>query len=242
MSAPSDERPMKRFGKIARLLVPLILACALGWAGWFVWEGWAYFVTDDAQVTADMITLTPEVVGPLKEWKVKEGDEVSLGQVLGRQEVSMLVSSSALSAQALATTADALARKVELRSPLNGKVVRSSVVEGQVVSPGMELAILADTSHIYVKAHVEETDIFRIHPGQRVDVDIDAWPSRRFHGYVESVGEATQQAFNTFPSLNTSGDFAKVTQLVPVKISIADLNDTPVLPGMNVTVSIRTNG
>ena len=231
---------MKRFKRLLKILVPLLVLCGLGGGGWFLWQSYRYLTTDDAQVTADMITITPEVTGRLKSWNVKEGDTVKLGQVLGRQELSMLVSSTTLSSQGLASTADSLINKVEIRSPLDGRVVQSSVVEMQVVSPGMEVATIADTGHTYVRANIEETDIFRIHPGQRVDIDIDAWPGRSFHGYVGTIGQATQQAFNTFPSLNTSGEFAKVTQLIAVKISIADLGDTRVMPGMNTTVRIHT--
>ncbi len=231
---------MNRFKKILRIVIPLLVLAGLGGVAWFLWDNYEYFTTDDAQVTADMITITPEVTGRLKSWKVQEGDTVKLGQVLGRQEVNMLVNSTALSSQGLANTADALINKVEIRSPLDGRVVQSSVIDGQVVSPGMEIATIADTGHTYIKANVEETDIFRIRPGQPVDVDIDAWAGRHFHGYVETIGQATQQAFNPLPSFNTSGEFAKITQLIPVKISIADLGDTQVMPGMNATVRVHT--
>ena len=153
----------------------------------------------------------------------------------------MLVSNSAANTQALESTADSLVNKAAIRTPIDGKVVVSSVVPGQVVSPGMGIATIADTAHFYIKANVEETDIFKIRPGQPVDVTIDAYPGRSFKGQVERVGQATHQAFNTFPSLNTSGEFSKVTQLIPVRISLLDIGSTNLMLGMNTTVRIHLN-
>jgi multidrug resistance efflux pump len=112
-------------------------------------------------------------------------------------------------------------------------------MKGQVVAPGMEIAVIANTSYFYVKANIEETDIFKIRPGQKVDISIDAYPRRRFQGFVESIGQATESAFNIFPSLNTSGEFSKVTQLIPVKINIMNTDGLIFMPGMNVTVKIH---
>ncbi len=103
----------------------------------------------------------------------------------------------------------------------------------------MEIATVADTAHIYVKANIEETDISKIKLGQKVDLKIDAYPNQSFAGYVESIGQATQSAFSQLPSLNTSGTFSKVTQLIPVKISIRDANNLTLMPGMNATVKIH---
>jgi multidrug resistance efflux pump len=151
----------------------------------------------------------------------------------------MLVTNTAMNVQTLANSADSIIAKTEIKSPINGKVVQSNVIKGQVVAPGMEIAIIANTAYFYVKANIEETDIFRIKPGQKVDIWIDAYPSRRFQGLVESIGQATESAFNMFPSLNTSGEFSKVTQLVPVKINIMNAGDLVFMPGMNATVKIH---
>lgn len=229
-------KKMKRF----LLSIGLLILIGGGTAGvWSLYEMVYYFSTDNTQIAADMVTITPEVIGKLKSWDVKEGDLVTLGQVLGKQDVSMLVSSTALSAQGLANTADAIIRKAEIKSPLDGKVIRTDVIRGQVISPGMEIATIADTLHMYVKANIEETGIFKIQVGQNVDIKIDAYPGRRFKGSVERIGQATESAFNTFPSLNTSGEFSKVTQLIPVRIALVDIGTLTLMPGMNTTVRIH---
>ena len=230
---------MKKVKVIGLIFGVLILLGGGAVAAWFIYDNIYFFTTENAQIAADMITITPEITGELKSWDIQEGDFVSLGQVLGKQDIGMLVTSTAMNVQNLANSADSIISKAEITSPITGKVVQSNVIKGQVISPGMEIAIIADTTHFYVNAHVEETDIFKIAPGQQVDIRIDAYPRRRFTGSVERIGQATETAFNTFPSLNTSGEYSKVTQLIPVKITIIDAGDLVVMPGMNATVKIH---
>lgn len=230
---------MKNLKKILLILAVVILAAGVAAISYYVYDSVYYFSTQNAQVTSDIITLTPEVTGKLKDWDVKEGDFVRAGQVLGKQDLSMVVTSTAMSPQALASSADTMISKADIKSPIDGKIVLSNVVKGQVISPGMEIAAIADTSHIYVKANIEETEIIRIRQGQKVDIKIDAYSNKTFTGYVENIGQATQSAFSQFPSLNTSGNFSKVTQLIPVKIAITDADNPTLLLGINATVKIH---
>jgi len=115
------------------------------------------------------------------------------------------------------------------------------VVKGEVLTPGMEIATIADTGHMYIKANIEETDIFHIQPGQKVDIEIDAYPRQTFSGYVESIGQATSSALGTSLSLNTSGTYSKVTQLIPVHIAIINTDNLILMPGMNAAVRIHIN-
>lgn len=228
--------------KLKKLLIIIGILILIGGAtglSYHIYESINYFSTEDAQVTADMVTLTPEITGKVRTWEVKEGDVVKAGQVLGKQDTSALITSSAINPQAMANSADSIISKAEIKSPIDGRVVQSNVIEGQVVSPGIEIATIADTSHFYIKAHVEETDILKIEKGQQVDIRIDAYPGEKFAGYVESIGEATTSAFNTMPSLNTSGTYSKVTQLIPVNITILDAEQLRLMLGMNATVKIH---
>lgn len=225
----------------AILILILILALAGGGYGlyYYIYEETNFFSTEDAQVTANMVTITPEVTGKVTSWDVKEGDMVKLGQVLGHQDISMMVTSSAINSQALSSTADSIISKADIKSPIDGKVIQTGVVKGQVLSPGMEAATIADVANLYVKANIEETDIFKIKPSQKVDITIDAYPGRYFTGYVESIGQATNSVFSAFPTLNTSGTYSKVTQLIPVKIGIVNDANLELMPGMNATVKIH---
>lgn len=230
---------MGKAKKVMALIGLFILIAGGAWGGWVWYDSATYFTTEDAQVTADTVSVVPEVTAKIKTWDVREGDMVQGGQILGRQELGMLVSSLALNAEALENTADSLVAKAAIKTPISGKVVQTTVMIGQVASPATVLATIADTEHMYIKANVEETNIFKIQPGQGVDIRIDAYPGVKFTGQVERVGQATHQAFNTFPSLNTSGEFSKVTQLIPVRISLLDVGDRPLMMGMNTTVKIH---
>lgn len=207
--------------------------------GYYIYDSLYYFSTQNASVSSDMVTITPEITGKVTSWDVKEGDSVKSGQILGKQDVSALVTTSALSPQTLGNSADSIISKANIKSPIDGKVVYSDVVAGQVIAPGTDIAVIADTSHFYIKANIEETDIFRIKQGQKVDIHIDAYPNRDFEGYVESISQATESAFSQTLSLNTSGTYSKVTQLIEVRISINNVEQIQLMPGMNATVKIH---
>lgn len=230
---------MKKLKTVAIIFAILVLTGGASGLFYFFYQDSHFFSTENAQVSADMVTVTPEVTGKVANWNVKVGDDVKAGQVLGNLDISSLVTSTAINSQALSSTADAIISKADIKSPIDGKVIQSNVVKGEVVSPGMEVATIADTSNIFIKANVEETSIFKIKPGQKVDIRIDAYPGKRFTGFVESIGEATESVFSTFPTLNTSGEFSKVTQLIPVRIKIVNEANLKLLPGMNATVKIH---
>jgi multidrug resistance efflux pump len=230
---------VKKYRTALLILGVLIIIGGLAAIWYYDYQGANFFYTDNAQVTADMITIIPQVTGKLTSWDVKEGDNVKAGQVLGAQDVSALVTSSATNPDALANAAGSIISDAEIKSPIDGQVVQNDVINGQVVSPGMDVATIADTSHFYIQANVEETSILRIKQGQVVDVTIDAYPHRSFEGYVESIEPATQTAFSPLPNLNTSGTYSKVTQLIPVKIDVADVGNLTLMLGMNAEVKIH---
>jgi len=226
-----------------KIIAILIIVIILAGGGYWLYTFWLgsvnYFTTDNASVSADMVTITPLVSGNVLTWNVKEGDDVKSGQLLGRQDLGSLVQSSAVNASSLSSSADSIISKADITTPIDGKVVQSNVIEGETIAPGMQIAVVADTNNMYIKANVEETSIFRIREGQKVTISIDAYPGKVFAGFVQSIGQATQSAFSTMPSLNTSGTFTKTTQLIPVKINLVNNDSLPLMLGMNSTVKIR---
>ena len=230
---------MKKLKTILMAVGIIILICGVAGIAYYFYESMYYLSTQNASVTSDMVTITPEITGKVTNWEVKEGDNVKAGQILGKQDVSTLITTSALNPQTMGNSADSIISKANIKSPIDGKVVNSNVISGEVISPGMEIATIANTSHFYIKANIEETNIFSIKQGQKVDINIDAYPNRNFTGYVETIGQATQSAFSTMPSLNTSGTYSKVTQLIEVHISIMNGEQIELMPGMNATVKIH---
>ena len=229
---------MKKRRWIAILLVIVLLGGGGYWLYTYLLDSVNYFTTDNASVAANMVVITPLVTGNVMVWNVKEGDTVKSGQLLGRQDLGDMVQSSAVNPALLSASADSLVNKADIKTPIDGKIVQSNVVQGETIAPGMQVAIVADTNNLYIKTNIEETEIFRIKEGQKAIVSIDAYPGTVFTGFVENIGQATQSAFSVMPSLNTSGTYTKTTQLIPVRISLVNNDNLPLMLGMNSTVKI----
>ncbi len=129
-------------------------------------------------------------------------------------------------------------------APIGGVVAKRWVLAGDVVQPGQPIFTIYDLKDIWITANLEETKLGHIHIGDPVGIDVDAYPGLKFEGKVFEIGTYTASEFSLIPPDNASGNFTKVTQRVPVKISIADppllRGEMPVLrPGMSVEVSVR---
>ncbi|WP_153945137.1 HlyD family secretion protein, partial [Acinetobacter baumannii] len=81
---------------------------------------------------------------------------------------------------------------------------------------------------------IEETDIQRIKPGQQVDIVLDALNGQSITGKVRKIGKASNSTFSLIPATNSSGNFNKVTQRIPIEISINQPKDIELIPGTNV--------
>ncbi|MBK6348417.1 MAG: HlyD family secretion protein [Proteobacteria bacterium] len=101
-------------------------------------------------------------------------------------------------------------------------------------------AIVAD-SGVYVEANFKETDLEWVRPGETATVEIDTYPGREWSGKVTSIAQATGAEFSVLPPQNASGNWVKVVQRVPVRISIeAEADDPPLRSGASADVSIDT--
>ncbi len=127
----------------------------------------------------------------------------------------------------------------------SGIVARKWVVHGDIVQPGQPIFTLFDLNDVWVTANFEETKLASIHPGDSVEISVDAFSNRKLTGTVELIGAAAGSQFSLIPPNNASGNFTKVTQRVPVKIVFTDLDSSDpgrrpiLLPGMSVEVKIR---
>jgi multidrug resistance efflux pump len=128
-----------------------------------------------------------------------------------------------------------------LKSPIAGQVILSSAVVGQMAAPGMSLAVIADTDNLYLSANIKEGDITRVKIGQAVNVEVDAFRGRTFHGRVMTIGRATSSTFSLLPAQNSGGNYTKVIQVIPIKVSILDQGDARFMVGMNAAIKISVN-
>jgi multidrug resistance efflux pump len=114
---------------------------------------------------------------------------------------------------------------------------------GDVVRAGQTVLSLIDLSNIWITANIEETKLPTIRVGDHVDITVDAYPKLKLEGSVVVVGAAAASQFALIPANNASGNFTKVTQRIPLKISLKKPENTQDLylrPGMSVKVKIRT--
>jgi membrane fusion protein (multidrug efflux system) len=119
-------------------------------------------------------------------------------------------------------------------APIDGKISARSVEEGQYVQVGQPLLSVV-SNDVWVTANFKETQLKRMKPGDRVKIQVDAYPGVIFTGTVDSLQAGTGGAFSLLPAQNASGNFIKVVQRVPVKITIDKLNSScPLWPGLSV--------
>jgi membrane fusion protein, multidrug efflux system len=130
-----------------------------------------------------------------------------------------------------------------VRAPCNGIASKRSVQLGQYALAGQNLCALVDNDKIWVSANLKETQINQVRIGNKVKISIDAYPDIVLNGKIESFSGATGAKYSLLPPDNATGNFIKITQRVPVKISISDKRNekSPLLfPGLSVFVKVYT--
>jgi len=130
-----------------------------------------------------------------------------------------------------------------VRAPCNGIVSKRAVEEGQYISAGQNLCAIVDNENLWVSANVKETQLKDIEIGQEVKIKIDAYPNLDLSGKIESFSGATGAKYTLLPPDNATGNFIKITQRVPVRISINKLVEDKhhiLFPGMSAFVKIYT--
>lgn len=125
-------------------------------------------------------------------------------------------------------------------APASGVVSRKNVQPGQYVVAGQSLFALVSEKQMWVIANFKETQLTKMKSGQKVEIEVDAFPDRTFSGSIESISPATGAKFALLPPDNASGNFVKVVQRVPVKITLENTHEAKLLrAGMNVVVDVH---
>jgi membrane fusion protein, multidrug efflux system len=121
-----------------------------------------------------------------------------------------------------------------------GRVAHVNVAVGDYVQVGQNLMALVP-SLIWITANFKETQLDLMRPGQPVDIHVDAYPEKIFHGHLDSVQPGSGAAFSLLPPENATGNYVKVVQRVPVKIVFDDPPDPdrPLGPGMSVEPQVK---
>jgi len=171
-------------------------------------------------------------------------DHAQKGQEISRAQYNIALAQVGVSKAQLQVIRTQLSNTV-ISSPLEGVVAKKWVMPGDVVQPAQPIYSINDGEHIWITANFEETKLAAIRIGDPVEISVDTYSSLSFTGKVIQIGSNTASKFSLIPPDNASGNFTKVTQRVPVKISVeapgspGGSNFPRLLPGMSVEVKIK---
>jgi membrane fusion protein, multidrug efflux system len=142
--------------------------------------------------------------------------------------------------QAALVAAQVNLRYTRIEAPDDGTVGERQVRPGQLVSPGTQ--VISFVSRVkWVIANYRETQLTNMKVGDPAEIRIDAYPGQKFEGKVAEIAPASGSQFALLPPDNATGNFTKVVQRIPVKITLNDENVAAMIrPGMSVTATVRT--
>ena len=126
-----------------------------------------------------------------------------------------------------------------VRAPFAGIITNvPSLQPGQYLAAAATAFNIVSTDHVWVQASPKETELTYVKPGQKVTVDVDTYPGERWAGTVDSISPASASSFSLLPAENTSGNWVKVVQRIPMRILV---NYAPGKPPLRVGMSVEVN-
>jgi membrane fusion protein, multidrug efflux system len=147
---------------------------------------------------------------------------------------------------------DAVAQRDEAARQLDHTIVKASfpgivtnvpsLAPGKYLQASMTAFYLVATDHVWVDSNPKETELTNVRAGQPVTVTVDTYPDLEWHGAVESISPAAAQEFSLLPAQNTSGNWVKVVQRIPMRVRLdtGDQSRPPLRAGMSVEVNVDT--
>lgn len=210
--------------KLVWLVVLLAVAFIVAIAWW--WNYRKYVSTIDANLDSYRINVSARVMAPLNAVYKFEGDSVKKGELL-----AMLDSTET--------------KDYRIVSPADGVIAKQWVVPGDLVAPGETIFTLNQGKNLWVAVYLQETKFSGIRMGQSAKFTLDAYPELTFYGKIFYIGSNTASEFSLIPPNNASGNFTKVAQRIPLKISIERVEgdadkkvNVRLLSGMSASVKI----
>jgi len=224
----------KRRRILAFIAVPIVLiGIAIG--VYFGYRSFEYVITDNARITAPLINVAPQTSCQIITLNADLGNYLRQGQ-----SVAEVGQPRAFDPDNRQGTKSEPIGNYGIEAPVSGYVAAVWTYPGAVVSAGQSIITIYDSSNVWVSANIDETKIDRIKPGQAVEITVDSLGGASLKGTVEGIAPVTAGTFSLLPQQNTSGNFIKVVQVVPVKISIQNDQHTLLIPGTSVEVKINT--
>jgi membrane fusion protein (multidrug efflux system) len=171
---------------------------------------------------------------------LKQEEAETLASLEGDANIAPENHSSYQAALAGKVTAETYIQRATVVAPFDGIVSQLPKVGDYARTGAPALSIVSDAG-VWVESNFKETDLTYMRVGQPVEIHVDTYPGRPFHGKVTSISQATGAEFSVLPAQNSTGNWVKVVQRIPVRISVDDQKDGPPLrSGMSVTADVDT--
>ena len=174
--------------------------------------------------------------GRILRMDVDVGTPVTEGQLIAIVDIPTVISKSDTTNTAKLGFRDVQDQIAEVLAPRSGVIAARWAKVGDTVPSGQPIVTLMDPRKVWVVANIEEGKIGRIQPGQRVEVRVDTL-DRTISGRVDTISPVTAATFSLLPARSSSSKFNKVSQLVPVKITLNEAN-LRLIPGSSVGIKI----
>jgi membrane fusion protein (multidrug efflux system) len=174
---------------------------------------------------------------------LRQQSQVQLAKLGGNPEVDVTQHPQYREAKAKVDEAQRQLNDTIVKAPFAGIVTSvSAIAPGKYLAASTTAFYLVDTEHVWIEAQPKETELTYVRPGQPVTVRVDTYPNREWHGTVESVSPAAAQEFSLLPAQNTSGNWVKVVQRVPMRVRVdaSDKSLPPLAAGMSVEIDVDT--
>ncbi|OEK65872.1 multidrug efflux protein [Staphylococcus equorum] len=207
-------------------VITIVVLVIIGVVGFHFYNQATGFVsTDNAKVDGEQIKVSAPAAGEIKSFDVKNNEKLSKGDKV---------------AEIAAKGEDGQSQNMDIKMPQDGTIVKTDGMEGSMAQAGTPIAYAYNLDDSYITANVDEKDIADVEKGKDVNITLDG-EDAELKGKVEEVGKATASSFSMMPSTNSDGNYTKVSQVVPVKISLDSKPSNNVVPGMNAEVKIHKN-
>lgn len=207
-------------------VITIVVLVIIGVVGFHFYNQATGFVsTDNAKVDGEQIKVSAPAAGEIKSFDVKNNEKLSKGDKV---------------AEIATKGEDGQSKKMDIKMPQDGTIVKIDGMEGSMAQAGSPIAYAYNLDDSYITANVDEKDIADVEEGKDVNITLDG-EDAELKGKVEEVGKATASSFSMMPSTNSDGNYTKVSQVVPVKISLDSKPSNNVVPGMNAEVKIHKN-
>ena len=174
---------------------------------------------------------------------LRQQAQVQLARLAGNADIPVAQHPQYLQAKAQVDEARRQLDHTVVTAPFAGIVTNvPAIAPGMYLQASMTAFNLVSTDHVWVDAYPKETELTHVQPGQPVTVAVDTYPDLEWRGTLESISPAAAQEFQLLPAQNTSGNWVKVVQRIPMRVRVdtSDKSRPPLRAGMSVEVNVDT--